>query len=203
MTSLITGTRLLLAGSSAASQPAISTAPGCGGSPELLAAPTVSSRSIRCAPRAPGRISAGASRRSPGLPPVQHLDPERVAERARTTQSQLGLSENGVNVKYRPLKSACAAAPRGWLPLWPLSLVSSSAFVLMFSPGVPPPAALGGVSYRTRRSFCRIRFDLTPRGLRLKKTHFHGSESSRTGTVPCRITPAFCPNQQVSARFRF
>lgn len=103
MTSLITGTRLLLAGSSAASQPAISTAPGCGGSPELLAAPTVSSRSIRCAPRAPGRISAGASRRSPGLPPVQHLDPERVAERvaerARTTQSQLGLSENGVNVK--------------------------------------------------------------------------------------------------------
>lgn len=99
MTSLITGTRLLLAGSSAASQPAISTAPGCGGSPELLAAPTVSSRSIRCAPRAPGRISAGASRRSPGLPPVQHLDPETVAERARTTQSQLGLSENGVNVK--------------------------------------------------------------------------------------------------------
>lgn len=79
MTSLITGTRLLLAGFSAASQPAISTAPGRGGSPELPAAPTVFSRSIPCAPRAPGRISAGASRRSPGLPPVQHLDPERVA----------------------------------------------------------------------------------------------------------------------------
>lgn len=86
MTSLITGTPLLLAGSSAASQPPISIAPGGGGSP------------FGFLPEHP-LCSAGPRphlcRRSPGLPPVQHLDPER----ARSTQSQLGLSENGVNVK--------------------------------------------------------------------------------------------------------
>nr|XP_014347912.1 PREDICTED: nucleolar transcription factor 1-A-like [Latimeria chalumnae] len=41
----------------------------------------------------------------------------------------------------------------------------SALYFLLVSPGVPPPAALGGVSDRTRRSFCRIRFVPTPRGL--------------------------------------
>ncbi|KAK7159328.1 hypothetical protein R3I94_005609 [Phoxinus phoxinus] len=52
----------------------------------------------------------------------------------------------------------------------------------MFSLGVPPPAALGGVSYRTRRSFCRIRFDLTPRGLRLKNRYLNTIKSFNTNT---------------------
>lgn len=81
-----------------------------------------------------------------------------------------------------------------------LSLVSSSAFVLMFSPGVPPPAALGGVSYRTRRSFCRIRFDLTPRGLRLKNTHFESPEITQTTKVVCSIDPGVCLNLKVSGK---
>lgn len=54
-----------------------------------------------------------------------------------------------------------------------ISSFSLRLFSRMFSLGVPPPAALGGVSYRTRRSFCRIRFDLTPRGLRLKNRHLN------------------------------
>ncbi|XP_034468717.1 upstream binding transcription factor, like isoform X1 [Hippoglossus hippoglossus] len=66
----------------------------------------------------------------------------------------------------------------------------------MFSPGVPPPAALGGVSYRTRRSFCRIRFDLTPRGLRLKNTHFESPEIILTSTVVCSVNPGFCLNRK-------
>lgn len=52
----------------------------------------------------------------------------------------------------------------------------------MFSLGVPPPAALGGVSYRTRRSFCRIRFDLTPRGLRLKNRYLNTIKPFNTNT---------------------
>ncbi|KAL0966870.1 hypothetical protein UPYG_G00301190 [Umbra pygmaea] len=55
----------------------------------------------------------------------------------------------------------------------------------MFFLGVPPPAALGGVSYRTRRSFCRIRFDLTPRGLRLKKGHLNSLKIFSTNTLTC------------------
>ncbi|KAG7234856.1 hypothetical protein INR49_003697 [Caranx melampygus] len=62
---------------------------------------------------------------------------------------------------------------------------------------VPPPAALGGVSYRTRRSFCRIRFDLTPRGLRLKKTHFESPEIIRATTVVCGNNPGFGLNQKL------
>lgn len=68
----------------------------------------------------------------------------------------------------------------------------------MFSPGVPPPAALGGVSYRTRRSFCRIRFDLTPRGLRLKNTHFENLEINQTSTVPRCVNSGFRVNLKVS-----
>ncbi|XP_069367497.1 upstream binding transcription factor, like isoform X2 [Paralichthys olivaceus] len=60
----------------------------------------------------------------------------------------------------------------------------------------PPPAALGGVSYRTRRSFCRIRFDLTPRGLRLKNTHFESPEIILTSTVVCSVNPGFCLNRK-------
>ncbi|KAG7219165.1 hypothetical protein INR49_006324 [Caranx melampygus] len=66
---------------------------------------------------------------------------------------------------------------------------------------VPPPAALGGVSYRTRRSFCRIRFDLTPRGLRLKKTHFESPEIIRATTVVCGNNPGFGLNQKISGVF--
>lgn len=68
----------------------------------------------------------------------------------------------------------------------------------MFSPGVPPPAALGGVSYRSRRSFCRIRFDLTPRGFRLKKTHFETLEITQTTIAVCIIAKGFNQKQRVS-----
>lgn len=68
-----------------------------------------------------------------------------------------------------------------------------SGFILRLcppaSPGVPPPAALGGVSYRTRRSFCRIRFDLTPRGLRRKKTHFDPPQKPQTSPAACSLNP--------------
>ncbi|XP_053293994.1 upstream binding transcription factor, like isoform X4 [Pleuronectes platessa] len=71
-----------------------------------------------------------------------------------------------------------------------------SGFILRLCPhafpGVPPPAALGGVSYRTRRSFCRIRFDLTPRGLTLKNTHFESPEIILTSPVVCSVNPGFC-----------
>ncbi|KAK5860521.1 hypothetical protein PBY51_021990 [Eleginops maclovinus] len=67
----------------------------------------------------------------------------------------------------------------------------------MFSPGVPPPpAARGGVSYRTRRSFCRIRFELTPRGLRLKNTYFESTKTTQTSPAVCRISPGFCLDLQ-------
>lgn len=61
-------------------------------------------------------------------------------------------------------------------------VLASAFFSRMFSLGVPPPAALGGVSYRTRRSFCRIRFDLTPRGLRLKNRYLNTIKSFNTNT---------------------
>lgn len=73
----------------------------------------------------------------------------------------------------------------------------------MLSPGVPPPAALGGVSYRTRRSFCRIRFDLNPRGLQLKNTHFDGPESVKSTTVVIGDRQGFYLNQQVSGHLGF
>ena len=69
----------------------------------------------------------------------------------------------------------------------------------MLSPGVPPPAALGGVSYRTRRSFCRIRFDLTPRGLRLKNTHFESPEITQKSPVVCSVTPGTGLHLKVSS----
>ncbi|KAK6302268.1 hypothetical protein J4Q44_G00266230 [Coregonus suidteri] len=61
----------------------------------------------------------------------------------------------------------------------------------MFLLGVPPPAALGGVSYRTRRSFCRIRSDLTPRGLRLKKRHLNSPKIINTITLICSNNAGF------------
>lgn len=70
----------------------------------------------------------------------------------------------------------------------------------MFSPGVPPPAALGGVSSRTRRSFCRIRFDLTPRGLRLKNTHLESPEPPRTSPVLRGTDSGSCRTHQVSTK---
>lgn len=63
-----------------------------------------------------------------------------------------------------------------------LKFLASAFFYRMFSPGVPPPAALGGVSYRPRRSFCRIRFDLTPRGLRLKNRYLNTIKPIDTNT---------------------
>ncbi|KAF3857549.1 hypothetical protein F7725_010750 [Dissostichus mawsoni] len=68
---------------------------------------------------------------------------------------------------------------------------------LMLSPGVPPPpAARGGVSHRTRRSFCRIRFELTPRGLRLKNTHFESTKTTETSPAVCRVSPGSCTDLQ-------
>ncbi|KAM4729014.1 LOW QUALITY PROTEIN: upstream binding transcription factor, like [Anableps anableps] len=67
----------------------------------------------------------------------------------------------------------------------------------MFSPGGPPPAARGGVSYRARRSFCRIRFELTPRGLRAKNRHLKKLRISRTGTVLFGNHPGIQQNHQV------
>ncbi|KAI4785892.1 hypothetical protein KUCAC02_037478 [Chaenocephalus aceratus] len=70
---------------------------------------------------------------------------------------------------------------------------------LMLSPGVPPPpAARGGVSHRTRRSFCRIRFELTPRGLRLKNTHFESTKTTETSPAVCRVSPGSGTDLQVS-----
>ncbi|CAL1580791.1 unnamed protein product [Knipowitschia caucasica] len=50
---------------------------------------------------------------------------------------------------------------------------------LMFSRGGPPPAALGGVSPRPRRSLCRLRLELTPADLVL----FPGREPGRVALL--------------------
>lgn len=75
-----------------------------------------------------------------------------------------------------------------------------SGFILRLcppaSPGVPPPAARGGVSHRTRRSFCRIRFDLTPRGSLLKNTRFQAPGTAERRAELLGTGPAFYPNQQ-------
>ncbi|KAK5611922.1 hypothetical protein CRENBAI_007139 [Crenichthys baileyi] len=70
----------------------------------------------------------------------------------------------------------------------------------MFSPGGPPPAARGGVSYRARRSFCRIRFELTPRGLRVKNRHLKRLRISRTDTVLFGNYPGVQQNHQRKLR---